>query len=40
MEHKGNVDTNYNWYAWNDFQRLGKGSGRIRNRRKSQDHPN
>ena len=24
MEHESDGDTNCNWYAWNDFQRLGK----------------
>ena len=40
MEQEGDSDTNYNLYTWNDLQRLGKGTGGVRNQRMSQDHPN
>ena len=30
MEDKVNVDTYYNWFAWNDLQRFGKKAGRVR----------
>ena len=39
MEHEGNVDTNFNWYARNDPQRLDKGI-RVRNRRTNRNHQN
>ena len=38
MEHELDSDTNCNWYAWNNPQRLGKGTGRLRNQRTSGDH--
>ena len=30
MEHEGNGDTNCNWCTWNNPQRLGKGTVRLR----------
>ena len=35
MDHEGNGDTNCNWFAWNNFQRTGKGTGRLRNNRRT-----
>ena len=35
-----NGDTNCNWCTWNGTQRLGKGAGRVGNRRISRDHHN
>ena len=40
MEHEGDGDTNYNWYARNNPKRLGKGTGRLENQRSSGDPPN
>ena len=40
MEHYGDSDTNRNWRAWNDFQRLVKGAGRSENWRMCRDHSN
>ena len=40
VEPEGEGDTNCNWCSWNGSQRLGKGSGRVGNRRMSRDHPN
>ena len=41
MEHKGNCFkcTNYNWYTWNDLQRIGKGVGRVGNQKARQGYP-
>ena len=39
MEHEGDSDTNYDWCARNNPQRLDKGTGRRRNQRTSEDHP-
>ena len=33
-------DTNCKWYPKNDIQKVGKGEGRVGNRRTSGDHPN
>ena len=38
MEHKGDIDIDCNWCAWNNPQRLGEGTGRIWNQRVSGDH--
>ena len=38
MEHEGDGDTSYNWCAWNDLQRFGKGSGRLKIREHEGDH--
>ena len=40
MEHEGDGNTNCNWCARNNPQRIGKGIGRIGNKRTSRDHPN
>ena len=40
MEHKGDCDTNCNWCAWYNPQRLGKGTVKFGNKRTSGDHPN
>ena len=39
MEHECDGDVNYNWCAWNNPLRLGKGTKRHRNERRSGDHP-
>ena len=33
MEHEGDVDTNGNWYTWNNRQGIGKVTGRLKNLR-------
>ena len=38
MEYERDGDTNYNWSAWTDPQKLGKGRLRIKYR--NRDHPN
>ena len=40
MEYEGDGDTNGNWCAWNDPQRLDKVAGRAGKRRTSKDHEN
>ena len=40
MEHEGEGDTNYNWRTKKNIQRTGKGTGRLENKRTSEDHPN
>ena len=40
MEDEGVGNTNSNWCARNVPQRLGKGPGRLWNKRSSEDHPN
>ena len=30
MERESNGDTNCNWCAWNNLQRTGKGTGRLK----------
>ena len=39
MEQEGDDDTSSNWCTWNDLQRIGKGGGRVGNKRSSKDHP-
>ena len=39
MEHEGNGDTNYNQYTRNNYQKLGKGTGRLRSQSTSWSHP-
>ena len=39
MEHESDSDTNCNWWAWNNTQSLGKGTGRFKNERTSGNHP-
>ena len=40
MEHERDVHTNGNWCVWYNPQRIGKGFGRLGNKRTSGDHPN
>ena len=40
MEHEGDGDTSCNWSTWNNPQRIGKGTGRLGNKRTSWDQPN
>ena len=39
MKHKDDGDTNCNWCTRNNLQRIGKGTGRLRNQRTNGDHP-
>ena len=39
MEHEGGNDTSCKWRTWNDPQRIGKGTGKLRNQRASREHP-
>ena len=39
MEHEGGSDANCNWCTWNNPQRIGKGTGRLRNERTGENHP-
>ena len=38
MEHEGESNIICNWYAWNNAQRIGKGTGRLGKKRTSGDH--
>ena len=38
VEHKGDGDSNFKWSTWNGPQRLGKGVGKVRNRRTDRDY--
>ena len=40
MEHEGDSDTNCDWCTQNNPQRIGKGTGKLGNKRTSGDHPN
>ena len=40
MECESQCDTNCNWCAWNDPERLGKRTGSGENWRKCRDYPN
>ena len=40
MEHESEVDTICDWHARYSHQRLGKGTGRLSNKRTCGDHPN
>ena len=40
MEYEGDSDTNGNWLTWNNPQKIGKGTRKLGNKRKSEDHPN
>ena len=40
MDHEGDGDTNYNWYAWYSHQRIHTGTGSLGNKMTSGDHPN
>ena len=37
MKYEGDGDRNSYWCAWNNPQRLGTGSGRLRNKKTSGD---
>ena len=37
MEHEGDSNISCNWSTWNNPQRLSKGIGRFRSRKKSRD---
>ena len=39
MEYEDDGNTNCNWHTWDGPQRFGKGTGRVGNQRKNQDHP-
>ena len=39
MEHAGDNDTNCNWFALNNSQRIHKGTERLGNKRTSGDQP-
>ena len=39
MEHEGDGDTNCNWCTWNNPQKIGKGTRRLRSQRRRRDHP-
>ena len=39
MEHEGDGDINCSWRTWNDLQRIGNGTRRLRNQKTSRDHP-
>ena len=39
IEHEGDSDPNGNWYIWNNPQRIGKGTGRLGNKRINRVHP-
>ena len=39
MEYEGDVDTNCNWCACNNPQRIDKGTRRPGNKRATGDHP-
>ena len=39
LVHEDDGDTSYSWCGWNNSQRLGKGTRRTGNQRKSKDHP-
>ena len=40
MEYEGDDDTNCGWCTWGNPKRIGKGTGRLGNKRTSGDHPN
>ena len=40
MEHESDDNTNSNWHARNSYQRIGTGTGRLRNKRATGNHPN
>ena len=39
MDQESHGDTNCYSYTWNNPQRIGVGTGRLRNKRSSEDHP-
>ena len=40
MEHERDSDNNCYWLAWYSHQKVVKGTGGLRNKRTSRDHPN
>ena len=40
MEYESDGDTNCNWCVWYSHHRIGTGTGGLRNKRASGDHPN
>ena len=40
MEHEVGGDISCSWCTWDNPQRIGKGTGRFRNKRTDRDHPN
>ena len=40
MEYESDSDTSYKWCTQNDPERLGKGTGKIGNRKTSREHSN
>ena len=40
MEHESDGNTNCHWYARCGHEKIGTGTGRLRNKRTSGDHPN
>ena len=39
MEHEGDNYTNHDWRFWYSHQNINKGTGELRNKRTSSDHP-
>ena len=40
VEHEGDDYTNNNWCSWYSHQKIDRGTGGLRNKRMSGDHPN
>ena len=40
MEYESDGDTNCCWCTWDNPQKIGKGTGRLGNKRTRRDHPN
>ena len=38
MEHEGDLDTNCNWWTWNNSQRIDKGTRQLRHQRIRRNH--
>ena len=39
VEHEGDIDTNYSWCTWDNFQRLRKKTGGTGYQKKDRDQP-
>ena len=39
MEHETDSDTNCSWCTWNNPRTIGKGTGRLRNKKTNKHHP-
>ena len=39
MEHESDDDTTCNWCAWNNHERIGEGTGGLKNQMTTGDHP-